>query len=53
MKQRKRKTEREKEIEEYWDSLDLPQKVQALKDQGHTLPHSITFEDKEVAFLKG
>lgn len=53
MKEQKIKKERKKEVEEYWKSLSLPQKVQALKDQGHTLPHSVTFEDKEVAYLVG
>lgn len=53
MKKRKVKTEYQKEVERYWNSLSLKQKVEALKDQGHTLPHSITFEDMEVAFLRG
>lgn len=52
-RKRKSKDQRTQEIEQYWKSLSLPQKVKALKDQGITLPHSITFQDKEVAFLQG
>lgn len=42
-----------KAVQTYWDNLGLEGRVKALRDQGIDLPHSITFQDKEVAYLTG
>lgn len=56
MKKQNNKDQHKAMVELYWKTLDLPQKLQALRDQygiDMKMPHTITFQDKEVAFLTG